>query len=50
MIYWQCPQCAETYDFDDWRVQPTDAEWANAKKWFRAFCPADKRELTRRTS
>jgi hypothetical protein len=46
--YWQCPQDAgHVYDYDDWRVQPSDAEWLNVGKWFRAYCPKDGRELVK---
>lgn len=42
--FWQCPQNPEhVFDKDDWRVQPTNE--MNNKKWFRAFCPFDGREL-----
>lgn len=46
--YWQCPQDPEhVWDFDDWRVQPADSKWANARVWFKAFCPRDGRELVK---
>jgi hypothetical protein len=44
IIYWECPQDGEIFDYDDWRVIQENI-WRND-----ALCPHDRRVLIKKVA